>query len=60
VTSFLGPGLVLTDAGSLCPDTADEAKTLIPSLAAKFEDDKLQPILEELQKLRMLEPTPPI
>lgn len=38
--------------GSLCPDTADEAKTLIPSLATKFEDEALQPILDELQKLQ--------
>lgn len=45
---------MLTCAGSLCPDTADEAKTLIPSLATKFEDETLQPILDELQKLRML------
>lgn len=42
-------------AGSLCPDTADEAKTLIPSLATKFDDDNLQPILDELQKLRKFE-----
>ncbi|PVH91615.1 hypothetical protein DM02DRAFT_334881 [Periconia macrospinosa] len=38
--------------GSLGPDSADEAKTLIPSLAPKFEDETLQPILEELQKLQ--------
>ncbi|KAF2636147.1 hypothetical protein P280DRAFT_158735 [Massarina eburnea CBS 473.64] len=38
--------------GSLGPDSADEAKTLIPSLATKFEDEQLQPILEELQKLQ--------
>jgi len=38
---------------SLCPDSADEAKTLIPSLATKFDDETLQPILDELQKLRM-------
>lgn len=41
--------------GSLCPDTADEAKTLIPSLATKFDDEALQPILEELQKLRKID-----
>ncbi|KAJ4296313.1 RNA polymerase B [Kalmusia sp. IMI 367209] len=39
--------------GSLCPDTADEAKTLIPSLATKLDDEALQPVLDELQKLRM-------
>jgi hypothetical protein len=42
--------------GSLCCDTADEAKTLIPSLAPKMDDESLQPVLDELQKYRM--PTP--
>lgn len=39
--------------GSLCCDTADEAKTLIPSLASKMDDESLQPVLDELQKYRM-------
>ncbi|KAL5370881.1 hypothetical protein PMIN06_012822 [Paraphaeosphaeria minitans] len=36
--------------GSLCCDTADEAKTLVPSLASKMDDESLQPVLDELQK----------
>ncbi|KAF2874674.1 HRDC-like protein [Massariosphaeria phaeospora] len=38
--------------GSLTCDSADEAKTLIPSLANKFSDEELQPLLDEIQKLR--------
>lgn len=42
--------------GSLCCDTADEAKTLIPSLASKMDDESLQPVLDELQKYRTHDP----
>lgn len=38
--------------GSLCCDTADEAKTLIPSLATKVNDDNLQSMLDEMTKLQ--------
>jgi DNA-directed RNA polymerase II subunit RPB4 len=41
--------------GTLTPDTADEATTLIPSLASKMDSDTLQPILDELTKMRMWE-----
>jgi len=37
--------------GNLCPQTADEAKSCIPSLA-KVDDEVLQPVLDELQTLR--------
>ncbi|KAJ9144860.1 hypothetical protein NKR19_g6235 [Coniochaeta hoffmannii] len=37
--------------GSLCCETADEAKTLIPSLADKISDEDLQTLLDELYKL---------
>lgn len=37
--------------GSLCCDTADEAKTLIPSLQDKISDDDLQELLDEITKL---------
>ena len=37
--------------GSLCCDTADECKTLIPSLADKISDDDLQDLLDEMIKL---------
>ncbi|PSN59543.1 hypothetical protein BS50DRAFT_640892 [Corynespora cassiicola Philippines] len=38
--------------GSLSCDTADEAKTLIPSLATKITDEELGPMLEEMSKLQ--------
>lgn len=38
--------------GSLCPDTFEEAKTLIPSLEGKISDDDLQDLLDEMMKLR--------
>ncbi|THV73125.1 polymerase II polypeptide D [Aureobasidium pullulans] len=38
--------------GSLCPDTAEEAKTLVPSLEGKISDDDLQELLDEMMKLR--------
>jgi DNA-directed RNA polymerase II subunit RPB4 len=34
--------------GSLCCDNAEEAKTLIPSLADKRSDEDLQELLEEV------------
>lgn len=38
--------------GSLCCDNAEEAKSLIPSIANKISDDGLQELLDELTKLR--------
>jgi DNA-directed RNA polymerase II subunit RPB4 len=37
--------------GSLCCDTAEEAKTLVPSLTDKISDDDLQELLDEITKL---------
>jgi len=37
--------------GSLCCDSADECKTLIPSLGDKIGDDDLQELLDEMGKL---------
>ncbi|CZR65869.1 related to DNA-directed RNA polymerase II chain [Phialocephala subalpina] len=37
--------------GSLCCDTAEEAKTLIPSLQDKITDEELQELLDEITKL---------
>ncbi|KAF2860836.1 hypothetical protein K470DRAFT_63617 [Piedraia hortae CBS 480.64] len=37
---------------SLCCDTAEEAKTLIPSLESKIDDDELQGLLNDIIKLR--------
>ena len=39
---------------NLCPETAEEAKTLIPSLKNKIDDDELQKILEDIQTKRSL------
>jgi len=39
------------NTGSLCCDTAEEAKTLIPSLQDKITDDELQELLDEITKL---------
>ncbi|MCJ1397360.1 RNA polymerase B [Xylographa trunciseda] len=38
--------------GSLCCETSEEAKTLIPSLANKISDIDLQELLDEISKLR--------
>lgn len=38
--------------GTLCCDTAEEARTLIPSLEGKISDDDLQAVLDNISKLR--------
>ncbi|KAI9740373.1 MAG: RNA polymerase B [Cirrosporium novae-zelandiae] len=38
--------------GSLCFDSAEEAKTLVPSLQNKISDGDLQELLDEITKLR--------
>ena len=37
---------------TLCCDTAEEARTLIPSLEGKISDDELQQVLDDISKLR--------
>lgn len=37
---------------NLCPETADEAKALIPSLEGRFDDDDLQQFLDDIQTHR--------
>lgn len=44
----------IAQLGSLACDTADEAKTLIPSLNNKISDDDLERILKELSNLETL------
>jgi len=39
----------LASIGNLCPQLADEAKSLIPSLEGRFDDDELQQILDDIQ-----------
>merc|ERR1712061_586124 len=34
---------------NLCPETAEEARALIPSLEGRFEDEELQEILDDIQ-----------
>ncbi|MCJ1298400.1 RNA polymerase B [Hypocenomyce scalaris] len=38
--------------GSLCCESAEEAKTLIPSLSNKISDSDLQELLDDITKLR--------
>jgi hypothetical protein len=38
--------------GTLCCEDAEEAKTLIPSLADKISDEDLQELLNEISKHR--------
>ncbi|CCD22266.1 DNA-directed RNA polymerase II subunit RPB4 NDAI_0A01080 [Naumovozyma dairenensis CBS 421] len=44
----------IAQLGSLACDTADEAKTLVPSLTSKISDDELERILKELSNLETL------
>ncbi len=37
---------------TLCCDTAEEARTLIPSLEGKLDDEALQSVLDDISKLR--------
>lgn len=47
-----GEKKLMLGTGSLCPDTAEEAKTLVPSLEGKISDDDLQELLDEMMRLR--------
>lgn len=38
--------------GSLCCESAEEAKTLVPSLGTKIGDAELQELLDDITKLR--------
>ncbi|KAH3826580.1 DNA-directed RNA polymerase II subunit RPB4-like isoform X2 [Dreissena polymorpha] len=42
----------LASLANLCPEEAEEAKSLIPSLEGRFEDDALQQILEDIHTKR--------
>jgi DNA-directed RNA polymerase II subunit RPB4 len=48
-----GSAVLTTVLGTLTPDTAEEATTLIPSL--NMDEEELQLILDELNKMRELE-----
>ncbi|CAG5136558.1 unnamed protein product [Candidula unifasciata] len=42
----------LAQLANLCPETAEEAKSFIPSLDGRFEDDELQQILDDIKTKR--------
>ncbi|CAH1240024.1 DNA-directed RNA polymerase II subunit RPB4 [Branchiostoma lanceolatum] len=42
----------LAALANLCPESAEEAKSLIPSLEGRFEDEELQQILDDIQTKR--------
>lgn len=45
----------LAALGNLCPDGAEEAKALIPSLEGRFEDEELRQILDDITTKRSLQ-----
>lgn len=38
----------MASIANLCPQLADEAKSLIPSLEGKFDNDELQQVLDDI------------
>merc|ERR1711911_290448 len=42
----------LAALANLCPDAAEESKSLIPSLEGRFEDDELRQILDDIHTKR--------
>ncbi|KAK5646921.1 hypothetical protein RI129_005385 [Pyrocoelia pectoralis] len=45
----------LAALANLCPETTEEAKSLIPSLEGRFEDEDLQTVLDDIQTKRSLQ-----
>ncbi|ENN75193.1 DNA-directed RNA polymerase II subunit Rpb4 isoform X3 [Dendroctonus ponderosae] len=45
----------LAAIANLCPETAEEAKSLIPSLEGRFEEDELQSVLDDIQTKRSIQ-----
>ena len=52
---FRSSALTRVMAGSLCCETAEEAKLLIPSLQDKITDEDLQELLDGIMRLRVSE-----
>lgn len=50
IRAFTNTLFVIT--GTLCPESAEEAKTLIPSLQNKISDEDLDQLLKEINDLR--------
>lgn len=44
--------MLILGLATLCCDTAEEARTLIPSLEGKIDDESLQVVLDDISKLR--------
>jgi len=42
----------MASLANLCPDTAEEAKSLIPSLQGRYGDDELTQMLEDIKATR--------
>lgn len=42
----------MVEIATLCCDTAEEARTLVPSLEGKIGDDELEIVLNDIAKLR--------
>lgn len=42
----------LAALANLCPETAEEAKSLIPSLEGRFDDEELTNLLDDIQTKR--------
>ena len=45
----------LAAIANLCPETTEEAKSLIPSLEGRFEDEELQAVLDDIQTKRSIQ-----
>lgn len=45
----------LAALANLCPETTEEAKSLIPSLEGRFEDEDLQAVLDDIQTKRSIQ-----
>lgn len=45
----------LAALGNLCPEVPEEAKSLIPSLEGRFEEEELRQILEDIGTKRSLQ-----
>jgi DNA-directed RNA polymerase II subunit RPB4 len=42
----------LAALANLCPETAEEAKSLIPSLEGRFDEEELNSLLDDIQTKR--------
>ena len=45
----------MAQLGNLCPESAEEARALVPSLNGKLDEDLLQKILDDMSTARRLQ-----